>query len=46
MVVSTSLMTGAMLLSDAVSLSDDVEGETFGDFFEDALGLFSFLEQL
>ena len=58
MVVSTSLMTGAMSLSAAVSLSmervssvfvfvaDDVEREALGDFFEHALGLLGFLEQV
>ena len=58
MVVSTSLMTGAMSLSTAVSLSmesvssefssstDHVQREAFGDLFEHALGLFGLLEQV
>ena len=56
-VVSTSLMTGAMSLSAAASLSmdsvssafffaDHVEREAFGDFFENALRLLGLLQQV
>ena len=57
MVVSTSLMTGEMsssaarrsmeMFSSALSSSgDDVEGEAFGDFVENALRLLGLLEQV
>ncbi len=58
MVVSTSLMTGAMSESVGGQLvdgkgfvrilfvADDVEREAFGDFFEDALRLLGLLEQV
>ncbi len=58
MVVSTSLITGAMSESAGAQLVDgkrfvgvfffanNVEREAFGDFFEDALGLLGLLEQI
>ena len=58
MVVSTSLMTGAMSLSTGgelvdgkglvgiAFLGDNIQREAFGNFFEHALGLFGLLQQV
>ena len=58
MVVSTNLITGAISESAVAQLvdrkrfvgiflfADDVQRETFGDFFEHALGLLGLLEQV